>query len=583
MRPRNHHGSALVTALSILMVLFITGAGVLSLSIQALRRSTFDAMRTRTIALADAGVEKAIYYLRTTAPDGTVNGSWRTTGRTESMAGLGEYTMIVEDGTGPNSGKIIVTSTGKAYYSSTGKVASNSTNGITWAATNTSPSMKRTLRVVIKLNREDVSVWNNAVFGGVGQNGRSVNGNVRIRGSVHLLGDGEPWSDLDGDKHWDNTEPFTDTNGNGVYNIGEPFVDVDGDGHRDAREPFDDVNGNGICDPPLTVTDLSSEFAGDANIGNNYSGMPSVLRNLLPNPPTTTFNGEVVETLNAKLRAKHGFCSISGSATVGDPNASGGSPAVKETMDGVFVNDGFGGNQGAAQVYSDNGTKLKYELGDGIVKFPKLTDPVVKNGISYSSYMAYLKANALVITGDVTLRPQGNYPMKKDNNGNSLQVDGSGRLRINGIVYVTGNIYILDSNGNKDLRYDGRGTLVSEQNIYINTDLLPYNGNFPIVHAMGFIARHRLELATQGGGAQLNLAGAYYAQEQIVSTMQNEIGGTFVSSYYAMQNVPHMYQVPTLPDNLPPGMPGSGRIWVKTVRVDSWREMNAPTKQGLSL
>jgi hypothetical protein len=39
-----------------------------------------------------------------------------------------------------------------------------------------------------------------------------------------------------------------------------------------------------------------------------------------------------------------------------------------------------------------------------------------------------------------------------------------------------------------------------------------------------------------------------------------------------MQNVPRMYQIPSLPDNLPPGMPGGDRIWVKTIRIDSWRE-----------
>jgi hypothetical protein len=38
-----------------------------------------------------------------------------------------------------------------------------------------------------------------------------------------------------------------------------------------------------------------------------------------------------------------------------------------------------------------------------------------------------------------------------------------------------------------------------------------------------------------------------------------------------------MYQIPSLPDNLPPGMPGSTRIWVKTIRVDSWREIKNPT------
>ena len=75
------------------------------------------------------------------------------------------------------------------------------------------------------------------------------------------------------------------------------------------------------------------------------------------------------------------------------------------------------------------------------------------------------------------------------------------------------------------------------------------------------------------GDSQLTMAGAFYAQEQVVSQKQNELAGTFVSSYYSMQNVPHMYQVPTLTDNLPPGMPGATPLWIVTTRVISWREI----------
>jgi hypothetical protein len=87
------------------------------------------------------------------------------------------------------------------------------------------------------------------------------------------------------------------------------------------------------------------------------------------------------------------------------------------------------------------------------------------------------------------------------------------------------------------------------------------------------VARRRLELATGGGDAQLKMVGAFYAQEQIVSQKQNEIAGTFVSSYFSMQNVPHMYQVPELAQNLPPGMPGSEPIWIVTTQVNSWKEI----------
>jgi hypothetical protein len=49
-----------------------------------------------------------------------------------------------------------------------------------------------------------------------------------------------------------------------------------------------------------------------------------------------------------------------------------------------------------------------------------------------------------------------------------------------------------------------------------------------------------------------------------------------------MSNVPHMYQIPSLPDYLPPGMPGSGRIWIKTLRIDSWREISEAQQQALA-
>jgi hypothetical protein len=552
--PFRRRGSALIIALVILLVLFVMGSGVLSISSQSMRRGHFDALRMQALSVAEAGAERALHYLRTQAPDGTTNGSWRTAGLTEQMGTLGTYTLVVQDGTGDNAGKAVIISTGQVRNGSSGQIT-------------------RTTRVVAKITREDISIWNNAIFGGVGQAGRSINGNVAVRGSMHLLGDGEPWTDLDGDQRWDAGDPFSDSNGNGAYNAGEPFTDADGDGHRDAREAFNDVNGNGTCDPPLTVTDLSSEFGGSASIGNNYDIMPSDLRSLVPAPPTTNVQGEMVETLSAKLRAKHGYVSLSGTATVGFPDVSGGAPARKETLDGTYVSDGFGGTAGATNVYTDNSAKAKYDLGDGLVSFPNLTDPTVKNGVSYPSYMSYLAAQGLVVNGGLQIEPGTSFGPILDAKGNYLAVDTNGNMIIRGIVYVNGDIRIERDGGDREMRYTGRGTLVSTGNISIDSSLIPAGATFPVNHVMGFIARRAIRLGTGGGSAQLRLAGAYYAQEQIASEKQNELLGTFVSSYFSMQNVPHMYQVPSLPDNLPPGMPGSGRIWVKTVRLDSWREV----------
>jgi hypothetical protein len=563
MTSRAHRGSALITALISTMMVFITGAGLLTLSMQGARRGRFDVLRSRALALAEAGVERALFYLRTTAPDGTTDGSWRTANQTETYSDHGDYTVSVVDGTGDNLGKILITCTGRATDGPAAKVST-----YTSAASYGPLTARRTLRVAMTLDRQEISIWNNAIFGGVGQAGKSINGNVRIRGSVHLLGDGEAYTDVDQDNRWDAGEAYTDANHNSTHDLGESYADADGDGHYDAREPFEDVNGNGNREPALTVTDLSSEFGGDANIGNNYEGMPFDLLALIPDLDPSAFRGETVDSLDAKLRVKHGRVALSGSATVGEPNAAGW-PYLKETMDGAFVNDGFTGNAGASHVYSDNGTKADYNLGD-ILRFPTLTERTTKGGITFNSYMDYLKTQGMTIQGSITLKPGEAYGPVSDGRGNSLSVDGGGNVSINGIVYVEGDISFAKNGGNKDMRYSGRGTLVSTNNISVETNLVPVS-TFPTIHAMGFIARRDMALGTS---SQLKLAGAFYAQETISSTKQNELLGTFVTSYFMMQNVPHMYQVPTLVDNLPPGMPGSERIWVKSIRVDSWRDVN---------
>jgi hypothetical protein len=560
MLHRSSRGSALVTAMTVLVMVFVTGSGVLSLSLQAMRRGKYDTLRSRAIALAEAGADRAIMYVRTVAPDGTRNGTWRTMGLPGSLrveqvlradgSAEGSYEMQVVDGTGANAGKIQVTSTGRVREESTQR------------------EVARAIRVVLKLDMEDIGVWNNAIFGGVGQSGRSINGNVQIRGNVHLLGDGEPFTDSDLDNRWDAGETFIDTNLNGVYNVGEVYVDADGDGHRDAREPFEDVNGNGLRDPALTVTDLSSEFGGTSTVGNNYTGMPADLQNRLPALNPKTWNGEMVQTLDAKLRVKHGQVSISGTATVGTADVAAGSPMVKETLDGTFVSDGFTGTSGAASVYSDNGAAQKYNLGD-FVKFPTLTDPCIVDGVSYASYMDYLQATSTVVAGPITIQ-KGTAFSRSGPNG-SIDVDTAGNITISGKVYVDGNVTFAK---NGPMYYTGKGSLVSSGSIFINESVNP-QAVFPINNVMGFIARRRIELATGGGAAQIQLAGAYYAQEQIVSAKQNELAGTFVCSYFSMTNVPRMYQVPALSDNLPPGMPGSERLWIHSIRLDSWREISA--------
>jgi hypothetical protein len=551
MVTRSRRGSALLTVMVVLMVMFTLGSALLDLTTTGLYRSQYDLLRAQSLDLAEAGTEKAIYYVRNTAPDGTVDSSWRTTGLTETVSSAGSYTIVVADGTGDDAGKIVITSTGTATLGR--------------------KSRSRRIREVTTIKQENVSVWNNVIFGGVGQAGQSINGNVVMRGNVHILGEGEPYTDVNGNGRYDSSDnggtyavgdEYDDTNGNGQWDPGEPF-----------REPFTDLNGNGVWDPPLTQTDLAQQIDGTANIGNNYSGMSSNMSALIPACPTATVGGQTMQSLSAKLRVKYGQVSVSGTATIGDPT-NGGTPAMKGTMDGTYVSDGYTGNSGTVNAYSDNGTTNGYDLGN-FVSFPDLMSPETVGGVNYANHMAYLADSGLVINGPLNLTAGTPYSIT-DGFGDSLSVDASGNMSISGIVYVNGDINLNRGSGSVSTFTYSTGpagaTLVASGNISVHTNVLP-QGTFPTTNVLGMIAQHQMQLATGSGDSQLQMMGAFYAQEQVVSQKQNEICGTFVSSYYSMQNVPHMYQVPALASHLPPGMPGSDPIWIVTTKLNSWHEL----------
>ncbi|MHB9035192.1 MAG: hypothetical protein ACYC64_00895 [Armatimonadota bacterium] len=555
----SRRGSGMIFGFLALSVVFTFAVSFLSVTSSSLLSAKRDALRTRAMSCAEAGIDRAISFLMEGGPNGEESGAWRTTHPssspdnhtsdtwyTETLEDGGSFKVCARDGSGITSGKIVLTSVGTVTIGNA--------------------SQSKTIKVVVNVKRENVCVWNNAIFGGVGQAGKSINGNVAIRGSVHLLGDGEAFTDLDSDSRWDSGESYTDSNHNGQYDLGETYTDTDGDGHRDGLEPYNDDNGNGTRDPALTVTDMASEISGNANIGNNYSGMPVDLRNRVPVLPQEPFGGETVDTLEAKLRVKHGRVNISGSATVGEPDSSGNT--MKETVNGTYVSDGFGGNAGETSVYSDNGYAHGYDLGDGAVSLPIIDrGSYTKDGVTYSTYLEYLHSNGTVYTGDLSIT-KGVATTISGPNG-SLSIDAAGNMTISGIVYVTGNISFGPSKST--ITYAGSGSLVSPHSAYIHCNLLPRT-NFPISDLLGLCCGDKVELATGGGDAQLTMAIAMYAQHQIISNRQNEVAGTMVTSFFSMSQVPKLYQVPELANHLPAGMPGADPIWISSVSIESWQE-----------
>jgi hypothetical protein len=407
-------------------------------------------------------------------------------------------------------------------------------------ATATGPAAGgRQLEAIVRF--DNVSVWNNAVFGGVGAGDYGIRGNVRIAGSVHVLGNN------------------------------------------------------------LDLTDDALDLSGTAGVRNNYADMPAVLRMLVPDPPKV--GGE--ETLESKLRVKRGEVLLSGTATVGVPNdpANG----VKDTVDGSYVTSGFGGNQGEKNVYSDNGSTNKYDLGNK-VSFPVID---VESALNITN-PAQCPGGPTPSGGKVVLDANLSGFTCSDANGNSIswtpppmggggKWGGDAQLSITGVVTVGNNTLVLGDNskcGSLGIRYstpenaqypDGGGTLYSEAvpagafsndtaGIFIHSNILPMEGKkfASDVDAeratLGLMAAGDIGIATGPGDSQLTLAAAMYARRQISSPKQSQIAGTMVANYIDMgTNVPRIYQVPSLVKHVPPSLPGRTPIFVPS--STSWRDL----------
>jgi len=545
---QNNHGSALVVALLMLIMLSFIGIASISTSVRDMDIAKNTTDRTDAFYVAEAGLEMAFGILKNNAS---------VLANDSLMALMSPYTTM------PNGSfnlAIQGTMLGTTPYK-------------TITSMGTASEGQAAVQSQFKRKKNALNIWNNVMFAGSGQQGRGIQGNVAYHGPIHILGDGEDFTDQNGNGNWDDADQFTDSNGNGVWNPGEPLtLDTDGDGVWDPAEPYWDDNGNGMYDGTLTATDLAFDISGTAGQYNNYSGMPVTISSRIPALDQDYFNGEIVYTLEADMRVKHGTVNLSGNAKIGEPNQSGGSPAVKETVDGTYVNDGWGGNMGTANVYSDNGYSEAYDLGDEL-SFPSIhdsyTDP--STGTTYADYISWIQAHALVISGDVTLTNGTAYAGSSNSYG-SISMDNKGNLNISGIVMFTGNVTFDGKKGN--ILYDGRGTIVSGGNMYINANVLS-KGQFPTDDVMGFFSTHDLEIATGNGASQLDMMGAMFAQNKIVNAKQNNLAGAMVSNFFSVTNVPHMYFVPSIVDNLPPGMPGGGTIYKYTYKKvqGSWREL----------
>lgn len=361
------------------------------------------------------------------------------------------------------------------------------------------------VRANIELDIAGYGVWDNAVFGGDGQAGNTINGNVAIRGSMHVVGD---------------------------------------------------------PNNPGTVA-----FSGTADVRNNYGdavsqfGATDAAR--LPALGLVEHNGEMVQSLESIVRAKHVNITMDGTADIGNPDVTGN--GYKETVDSMRSD---GTVTPPSQVYADDWDS--YDAGD--LQFPTLDDPYIASDGSYwSTHRDFLQTRSLEIS-EPKIGPGVASFSYADANGNSISWDGPNQvLQIQGIVRVNGNLQLGTLGGqylNRGFMYEGTGTLYADGDIEIDGPIVP-NGNYLGDGNLGLIADQDVEIDHT---AQINVFAAVYAEDNVSITKQTTLAGSVVSRTFDLgNNVPAIFQVPSLSTNLPPGMPGNMRIGViEGARVAGW-------------
>ncbi len=241
-------GQVLFFSIVVMIILVILGTAFFGFSLNNSLAIEKHRKISQAFCNAEAGIEKALYDLRQdfiiTSSPGIP--SW-------SDGKINEY-LIGPDTTNFYTIPYANTSLNEGSFTVELKNVPNQEREIWIRSTGIVASVQQTILVYAVIR--DYSMWDNAIFGGIGGSGAMINGNVEVRGSVHILGDN------------------------------------------------------------LTSTDFAMDMGGTAFCGNNYSGLPAALLSKIP----PIVNADGIETLNAEIRVKHGKVGLSGTSTIGQPD-----------------------------------------------------------------------------------------------------------------------------------------------------------------------------------------------------------------------------------------------------------------------
>jgi len=564
-RVNTQRGFVLIAALLVMVVLFILGVVFMTLSSTESQIAFNDKNATRTLYVTEMAVERARRDLKYDADfdlDGITNQYFASPTPLAGGMPIDCAATITWQGVPPQQrcydlgGPIpaepmvvppypaddiyfqtVYTNVNVDAYGDgstyTLKLGLLNSNKLTIRAAGTGPLQSRKT-VDVRVEVRDLSVWNNAIFAGGGGAGARINGNVKIAGSVHILGQG------------------------------------------------------------LGPTDTAADFGGSAGIFNWYNGIDAVFTGKLPNINPLTLDAEV-RVKQGQILMNSGASRVGNASGDAVPagikrrldgvyNTNGFAGSFGDTY--VHSDNGVFAKYDLPADYNIPFPSLTGPRPDGLLGTyenyldANSWDPVTAGVLPGSAVSG---GSNLTIYGntasfDIT---DGTGRLAWDSISQTLTVQGiiripgaitlggtTGPTKITTIMYTTGGVGGTLYAKQAGADWSESGTSGAHQvSITVNSDLLPV-GVFPTGDALGLLAKDRLVMAR----SQNQIAAAVFAENQVQVTKQYQVVGAIVSRFFDMgTNTPRVYQMPNLARYLPPGMPG-GQI-LNFVKILSWREI----------
>ena len=405
-------------------------------------------------------------------------------------------------------------------------IRSTGTFGTTEAATQV---IRSDLVVMLRPISE---IWDNAIFagGGIMGGGYAVQGNAQIRGSLYVNGD--------------------------------------------------------QFDPPRV------RWTGTSFIWNHYREIESN-QNFdeyawkIPDPPTTEYNGQEVDTLGSVVRMKYADLELMGNVEWGEGDDE--TNPVKDTLDGFYLD---GTVNDPDKIHADESG-----FQEDAIDFPSIYDPYDEDGdgnADWATYKEYLEDRSLLIPethiGDLTASFEHGAP-----GGNHIKWDQpTGELTIEGLVRVVGDLELgfreddVINPQDAYISYTGTGTIFADGDLTLIGDIMPkghyllerdVNGELVASDQnLGLISSQAINVPISWTNpvtdelitlSHLKVMAALFGEEMITLQKQDRFAGAFVTKNIDLGNqVPRVFQVPWLAGMLPPGLPGSGEMTLEVESID---------------